>query len=66
MSRIIVNVADTLQKVQRGLRSPNQRVRDSAESVLSGLILHLRTRDAILPAELQPSLDTLDQGDAAA
>ena len=57
--KTIVNVADTLLLVQSGLESEDPKVKDAAETVLSALILSLRTRQAIFNKDVAERYRTL-------
>jgi hypothetical protein len=60
--KTIVNVADTLQLVQRGLESKEESTRDAAETVLSALIFSLRNRQAVFNEDVSDRYHALQLG----
>lgn len=55
----VVDTIGTLTLIHKALRAKDPALLGAAESVLSGLILHLRYPQAPLPGELSEALDLL-------
>ena len=58
---IRVATAPAVQLVHQAQTSDDPAVRDAADTILSALVLHLRTPEAVLPAECEPHLRLLMQ-----
>ena len=56
---LLVSTAELLRLTQIGLHSNSQRLFDAGESLLSVLVLNLRKKTALVPAELRPHLELL-------
>ena len=63
--RPTVVTAMALHQVQCGLGSTSPHIKDAAESVLSALTLHLRSKQATLPLELSPHMQLLREFNAS-
>lgn len=63
MPHQIVSVVHALQLVHDGLLSKNKQRQNDAESVMSALIVQLRSKQAVLPDELRDHLSRLESAD---
>lgn len=60
---MLINSLRLYERILKGLRSPDEQVREQAIGCLSYLVVHLKKEQIVLPDEVAAMADNLPPGD---